>query len=208
MRYKILGVFAALTVVSACGDLTSINQNPNGPTDVPPPSIIGQVIQTIVGNVDGVNSLNIRGGGLWSQYYSHIQYRDEARYIVRSGTSGGWGLYSSALTDIKRMYDKGQASNAPNWTAVSRILKAYTYSVMTDAMGELSTAVGEFDFTPGVPGFETGDLMYGGNLARWRKFANSLRLRLAIHVSQVDPAKAASEAAAAVAGGVFSSNLD
>jgi hypothetical protein len=238
MRYKILGVFAALTVVSACGDLTSINQNPNGPTDVPPPSIIGQVIQTIVGNVDGVNSLNIRGGGLWSQYYSQIQYRDEDRYIVRSGTSGGWGLYSSALTDIKRMYDKGQASNARNWTAVSRILKAYTYSVMTDAMGdlpyrealkgdtilhpaydtqqmiydslfvELSTAAGEFDFTPGVPGFESGDLMYGGNLARWRKFANSLRLRLAIHLSQVDPAKAASEAAAAVTAGVFTSNLD
>ena len=40
MRYKILGVFAALAAITACADLTSINQNPNGPVDVPPPSIL------------------------------------------------------------------------------------------------------------------------------------------------------------------------
>ena len=64
MRYKILGVFAALAAITACGDLTSINQNPNGPVDVPPPSILPSVIQTLTGTVDGVTSLNIRGGGL------------------------------------------------------------------------------------------------------------------------------------------------
>src|SRR5436190_4567256 len=137
MRYKILGVFAALAVVTACSDLTSINNNPNGPTDVPPPSILPNVIQTLVGTVNGVNSLNIRGGGLWSQYYAEIQYRDEDKYIVRSGTSGGWGLYNGALEDIQRMIIKGQTSSTPNWTAVGQVLKAYTFSVMTDAMGDI-----------------------------------------------------------------------
>src|SRR5438034_11577700 len=94
MRYKILSVFAALAAITACSDLTSINQNPNGPVDVPPPSILPNVIQTVVGGVNGVNSLNIRGGGLWVQYYSEIQYRDEDKYLVRSGTSGGWGFRS------------------------------------------------------------------------------------------------------------------
>ena len=46
MRYKILSVFAALAVVTACGDLTSINQNPNGPLDVTPPSILKRSIPT------------------------------------------------------------------------------------------------------------------------------------------------------------------
>src|SRR5437667_10516837 len=137
MRYKILSVFAALAVVTACSDLTSINNNPNGPTDVPPPSILPNVIQTVVGNVNGVNSLNIRGGGLWTQYYAQIQYRDEDKYIVRSGTSGGWGMYSNALEDIQRIIREGEATNTPNWSAVGRILKAYVFSVMTDAMGDL-----------------------------------------------------------------------
>ena len=97
MRYKILSVFAALAVVTACGDVTSINQNPNGPPDATAPSILPSVIQNVVGGVNGVNSLNIRGGGLWVQYYSEIQYRDEDKYIVRSGTSGGWDAASHAL---------------------------------------------------------------------------------------------------------------
>ena len=233
MKYKILGVFAALTVVSACSDLTSINQNPNGPTDVPPPSILPNVIQTVVGGVNGVNSLNIRGGGLWVQYYAEIQYRDEDKYIVRSGTSGGWGFYSGALTDIQRMIVKGEASNTPNWSAVGRILKAYVYSVMTDAMGDLpytealrgdtilhpkydtqqviydslfallDKANSEIDLTPGAVGFESGDLLYGGDMAKWKKFGNSLRLRLAVHLSNMDAAKAATQATTAVTNGVF-----
>src|SRR6266702_1114081 len=137
MRYKILSVFAALAAITACSDLTSINQNPNGPVDVPPPSILPNVIQTVVGGVNGVNSLNIRGGGLWVQYYSEIQYRDEDKYLVRSGTTGGWNLYNGGLEDIQRMIAKGEASNTKHWTAVGRIMKSYAYSVMTDAMGDL-----------------------------------------------------------------------
>src|SRR6266480_37761 len=125
MRYKILSVFAALAVISACGDLTSINQNPNGPTHVPPPSILPSLIQTAVNGVNGVNSLNIRGGGLWVQYYSEIQYRDEDKYIVLSGTSGGWGFYNGGVEDAQRMMQKGEAANATNWTAVGRVLKSY-----------------------------------------------------------------------------------
>ena len=238
MRYKILGAFAALAAITACGDLTSINQNPNGPVDVPPPSILPSVIQTVVGGVNGVTSLNIRGGGLWVQYYSEIQYRDEDKYIVRSGTSGGWGLYNGAAEDAQRMIQKGVTANAPNWTAVGRIMKSYTFSVMTDAMGDLpysqafkgdtvlhpvydtqksiydslfanlTQATSEIDLGAAAVGFPSGDLIYGGNLAKWGRFANSLRLRLAMHLTQVDPAKAQSEAAAAVTAGVFASNTD
>ncbi len=229
MRYKILSVFAALAAISACGDLTSINKNPNGPEDAPPTSILPNVIQTLAGTVDGVTSLNIRGGGLWVQYYSEIQYRDEDKFVVRSGTSGGWGMYNGVLEDVQRIIQKGQASSVPNWSAVGRILKAYTFSVMTDAMGDLpytealkgdtilhpaydtqqtiydslfanlALANSEFDFSGSATGFSSGDLLYDGDLAKWQKFANSLRLRLAIHLSNANQVQAQSEAAAAVA---------
>jgi len=240
MRYKILSVFAALAAITACGDLTSINQNPNGPVDVPPPSILPSVIQTLANTVNGVSSLNIRGGGLWVQYYAEIQYRDEDKFILRSGTSGGWGLYNSVLEDVQRMIVKGQASNAANWTSVGQVLKAYTFSVMTDMMGDLpysqalrgdtvlrpvydsqqsiydsllanlAGASSAFNLAPGAVGFANGDLVYAGDMAKWQRFANSLRLRLAIHLSNADATKAASEAAAAVAapGGLFTSNAD
>ena len=50
------------------------------------------------------------------------------------------------------------------------------------------------------------DLIYGGDVNRWIKFANSLRLRLAIRISKVDPTRAKSEAEAAVAGGVMTTS--
>src|SRR6266481_9800067 len=115
MRYKILSVFAAAAAMAACSDLTSINNNPNGPQDVDPPSMLASSLDEIASGVNGVNSLNIRGGGLWVQYYSEIQYRDEDKYIVRSGTSGGWGFYNGGLEDAQRMMQKGEAANAPNW---------------------------------------------------------------------------------------------
>jgi len=52
------------------------------------------------------------------------------------------------------------------------------------------------------------DLMYGGNVNKWIKFANTLRLRLAMRISKVDPARAKTEAEAAVASGVLTTSPD
>lgn len=47
------------------------------------------------------------------------------------------------------------------------------------------------------------DLIYGGDIKKWLKFTNTLRLRLALRISKVDPARAKTEAEAAVADGVL-----
>ena len=54
------------------------------------------------------------------------------------------------------------------------------------------------------------DLIYDGDVTQWQKFGNSLRLRLAMRISNVDAARAQSEAAAAVngPGGLMTSNDD
>ena len=47
---------------------------------------------------------------------------------------------------------------------------------------------------------------YGGDYATWIKVANTLRLRLAMRISKVDPIKAKAEAEAAVSDGVLTAN--
>lgn len=56
----------------------------------------------------------------------------------------------------------------------------------------------------------SGDPIYKGDVAKWVKLANSMRARLAMRISKADPAKAATELAAAfsAAGGVLTSNAD
>jgi len=59
-------------------------------------------------------------------------------------------------------------------------------------------------------GLGSADPIYGGDPKAWQKFANSLRLRLAMQIVNKDPATASTQIAAALAapGGVFTSNAD
>lgn len=59
--------------------------------------------------------------------------------------------------------------------------------------------------------FGSADIIYGGNAAataKWAKFANSLAIKLAVNISDVEPALAASTVQAALAAGPLASNAD
>jgi len=76
------------------------------------------------------------------------------------------------------------------------------YYMMFD---ELTSAVkalnGLLKEDPSLNLFGENDNIYGGDVSKWVKFANTLRLRMAIRISNVDPTKAKTEAEAAVAAG-------
>lgn len=54
----------------------------------------------------------------------------------------------------------------------------------------------------------SGDLVYGGDVSKWKKFAYSEMVRIAMRLTKVDAAKAQQWVATAYAGGVFASNDD
>src|SRR6185503_11049006 len=55
---------------------------------------------------------------------------------------------------------------------------------------------------------ETGDVLYAGDVGKWKKFAYSLLLRAGMRLSKIDAAKAQSTVQAAFAGGVITTNAD
>jgi Starch-binding associating with outer membrane len=61
---------------------------------------------------------------------------------------------------------------------------------------------------PAQPGFGTADLIYGGDVVKWKKFANTLKVKMGITIADDDNAKAKSVIESAVASGVFTSNSD
>lgn len=74
----------------------------------------------------------------------------------------------------------------------------------------LNEAISVFEANSGVTqGLFTGhDLLFNGNVDQWRRYANSLKLRLALRISYVEPNTAQTHAEAAVASGVIESNAD
>lgn len=77
--------------------------------------------------------------------------------------------------------------------------------IYADILNELSEAADQLDES--LPGID-GDNLYHRDVAAWKKFANSLRLRIALRISGVNSSLANQHIADALAGGVFESNDD
>ncbi len=94
------------------------------------------------------------------------------------------------------------------------ITKPEIYDVQKDIyydfFKELKEAANALDINIKLS-YDTKDVIYGSlanETLAWKKFANTLRLRLAIHISKADPGKAKMEAEEAVVSGVFTDNAD
>ena len=76
--------------------------------------------------------------------------------------------------------------------------------------GELDEAIAAFAANTMLPAeaFSRYDRVYGGNIAQWLKYANSLKLRMAMRLSYVKSDVARAKAAEAIAGGVIEANAD
>ena len=121
-----------------------------------------------------------------------------------------------------------------NQIAIARILKAHYFKFLTDMVGdipyfnalkgngqvtydkqqdiykdlikELKSAVDQFDNGATVQ----GDIIFGGDVAKWKKYANSLRLLIALNMEKADPTTGKTEFNAALShsAGVISDNSD
>ncbi|MCE5347183.1 MAG: SusD/RagB family nutrient-binding outer membrane lipoprotein [Bacteroidales bacterium] len=130
-------------------------------------------------------------------------------------------FFSVSGYDVQVVYNIGVAKNNDSYKAVALILKSYIVSVLTDEFGDIpySEAFRGADATPILsPVFDTqesiyaallanleeantllkedgpeigGDILFGNDLMKWKKFANSLRLRLLLRQSdRIDPTTA------------------
>lgn len=80
--------------------------------------------------------------------------------------------------------------------------------IYPDLLKELEEASAALDPALDDPGFAKSDMIYQGDIAKWKRFGYSLMLRLAMRVSNVAPDLANEYVTKAVQGGVFESNAD
>lgn len=110
-------------------------------------------------------------------------------------------LIYSKLVDIFGNVPYTEALNPQNQPAYDEARTIYA-----GIIDSLNTAIS--NMTVGAPNFGSTDIIYNGNIAKWKKFANSLKLRLGMMLADVDNAAAKAIVESAVAGGVFTSNAD
>jgi len=79
--------------------------------------------------------------------------------------------------------------------------------IYADMLATLESSVATLS-SSGASSYGSADLLFAGNTSKWRKFGNSLMLRLAMRMVKVDNASAKAWATKAINGGVMESNDD
>jgi hypothetical protein len=79
-------------------------------------------------------------------------------------------------------------------------------SIYAALFARLDAAINDLD--PSAGSFGSADVLYGGNVAKWKLFANSLKVKMAITVSDVPALSPGPKIASAIASGVFTSSAD
>lgn len=221
IKRSFLCVLAAALLFGGC-DLVS-NENPNAPNQAAPSQLIANAMLYLPGLSSSPQ------GEYHAQYLSKVIYVSGTLY--EEGGTSFYSWYEEPLLNLQAAQDNATTANQ---AAVARILKAYIYWNLTDRWGDIPYAEalqGIDDFTPAYDpqaaiydslfaelkaagaqidpsGTLADDVMYGGDMEKWRTFSNTVRLLMALRLSEVEPERAAREFNAALEDGVMTSNDD
>ncbi|WP_114751068.1 SusD/RagB family nutrient-binding outer membrane lipoprotein [Pleomorphovibrio marinus] len=231
-------LFCFVGLGSSCdSDFDELNINPVAPTEVNPNYLLNHAIVhsslstsififelAIIQQVVTPNGSTLAGGnfnqenrgrpGFWVQFYRTVlKSTMECIYATRNDES------------LSNLYN------------MARIWRAFSGMILTDTHGEVPFSKAGLGFLEGatLPEYDTqeqiyreilreleeasaalttsrqvfsGDVLFAGNIDKWRKFGYSLMLRAAMRLTKVDPNLAREYVTKAINGGLMQSNED
>lgn len=228
-------ILFGLTLTSCSDTLDDINKNPNATeTPLAPYLLTGSLKQGA--DLYWGDANNFNSSLLFVQHWAKIQYTEPDRYDV-SNTSftSLWNTgYATLITDLNTIINFPDAQANSNYKGIALSLRSWTFLLLTDAYGSIPYKEAGQKVTPAyntqkevytgllddlkqaqsllstTNGTVTGDLVYKGDILKWKRFVNSLRLRIALRISDKEPvlAKQAAIDATSDAAGVISSESE
>ncbi|MDO6516025.1 SusD/RagB family nutrient-binding outer membrane lipoprotein [Zobellia uliginosa] len=207
---------AMLLFATACTeDFEEINQNPNYAEQASSELLLPGVMRQMAYNW---GDQGWEEGFTVVQYAARLQFTSGDRYNWSPSSDPYSDAYDS-MRDIENVIrDNKDNPDGQNYYGVALIIKSWIYSYLTDAYGDVpytdaTKGISDNNITPAFTPQEeiyagmladlktanavltgesniSGDILYEGDILKWRKFANSLRLRLLMRISDVDQATA------------------
>ncbi|MBL7871410.1 MAG: SusD/RagB family nutrient-binding outer membrane lipoprotein [Cyclobacteriaceae bacterium] len=165
----------------------------------------------------------------YCQYFANTTtYFPSDRLVIRMDwIRAAWNpIYSEVVPQLQTLLQEYDPASAEY--AIAQVWWVYTFHRLTDTWGpvpyfnagvsgesvpydaqdviyddmfkRLAAAITVLNGKKTEQPYGTFDLIYGGDVNKWIRFANTLRLRLAIRISKADATRAKTEGEAAVAG--------
>ncbi|MGI8600479.1 MAG: SusD/RagB family nutrient-binding outer membrane lipoprotein [Chitinophagaceae bacterium] len=230
----IIGSVTAIALFAApscdkIDDFGDMNQNPNAATQPQPRALLTNVIANMGSNLSWDQGGASTVSGLYAQLFSETQYTEASRYATPTFNFDGY--YVGPLYDLQNIITF--EGSTVNQVAAARVIKAHYFKFLTDTWGnipytgalagegiiaytpqqeiyvdlikELKEAADQFDASS-----MQGDILFNGNVNKWRKYANSLRLLIGLQMSKANATMGKAEVSAALShsAGVIETNDD
>jgi hypothetical protein len=224
-------LLSVILLLSNCKKFSqSITTDPNNPTKASGTQLIANAELTLPilsSSPYGVH---------YPQYLSNTSFTDNSRYTTVNFNF--YSFYTGPLNDLENVLQTQlDATQGPiaNQIAVAKILKAYFFWHMTDRWGPLPYAEalrGSTNFTPkydsqqaiytaafklldeantGIVitnGTIKNDIVYSGDMTKWKKLGNTIHMLMALRLSKVDPATGSTEFNKSLTNGIMTANSD
>ena len=201
----IFSAVISLTIASSCNKFDALNTNPDVPVTVSPAMLATQTLKDTY-RFWNPNPTDFGTGNLWCKHTAILETNpNPSQYYYSYYPYGSFGSYKK-LTDLNRMVEYAKGSPAESsYKGLALFLKAsYGFSatldmgdvpyseagmaekgitkpkydkqadVFAEVLSDLKEA--EADFAAGT-NFD-GDIMYGGDVTKWRKLCNAMQLKV------------------------------
>ncbi len=226
-------LLAGTFFLTACQEFESFNQNPNEPTDVSPDVLLTSAIRSSMNSM--VTESFLLGNNI-AQLTAKTLRTEVDAYNWNAFPTVWESLYGS-LTDVYSVEEIALEEGNQKLEGAAKVLRSWIFATLTNAYGDipyfesiqgadnnftpvydeqqeiyadLLSVLAEADglLAPESSGSITGDILLNGDAAKWRKLANSLRLRLLMLAGNQLPDAGTRFAAIVSDGNIMSSNED
>jgi len=216
-------------------DFETINSNPNEPDSIDPTLQLSFVINSAASGRYEQWRGNLIYCSQWAQHLSGPWDPDRYNTTNEDWLSAWWNSsYANVGKDIVDLINS--AEEGSNVQSMARIFKVFFFQRLTDMYGDIPYSEANQGAVFSLPKFDrqediynsfisdlreainnldegkddvgTADIIFRGNVDKWRKFGNSILLRIAIRISNVNPTLAMEIGQEALTNGAMTSNDD
>ncbi len=200
----------ALMALSGCDDnFEQINANPNQPESVDPGLLMPSVIR---GSINESVNESMEIGNVVAQHSAKVLFGAIDRYNWES-FEGEWENHYNNLRNIMAMHDRAVDMGHDNYQGIALVMKSWVFSMLTNSFGDIpySDAVNAKSGDVYSPSYDPqeqvyegmiedleqanqlldpngrtirNDILFDGDIMKWKRLANSLRVRLLVYASQ------------------------
>lgn len=214
MKQYLILLATAVLLASCSESLDDINKNPNA-TEYPNPAYLLTGVEKNGADLYWGNAANYGGLLLFVQHWAAIQYTETDRYNITNSdgiVTTPWNTgYTTLITNLNTILSLDNATANANYKGAALTLRSWVFLLLTDLYGNIpyseagKSIVSVYDTQKDVyaglqadlsealtllnpdAGRISGDVVYNGDIAKWRKFAASLKLRIALRTADREP---------------------